>query len=258
MKIAVCVKLVPSTTALIRVVPGGKSLDFTGVEMVLSPYDEFALEEALKVRDKIPGSEILVVSVGGEASTKILEHAYALGVENCVLVKAPDADAPAAARCAAAVLKPYTPSLVICGRQSIEDDQWQFTGMLAELLDLPHVTAVSSFALAADNVMAECKRRIEGGEETIDVALPALISAEKGLNDPRSPTLKGRLNAKKKQIAVKMPAELGIDAGALSPSLKIEAYAPPPPKSPGKVIAKPPKEAAAELVRLLREEAKVI
>lgn len=258
MKIAVCVKLVPSTTALIRIAPDGKSLDLTGVEMVMSPYDEFALEEALKVRDKVAGSEILVVSVGGEGSVKILEHAYALGVDNGVLVKAPDADAAVAARCAAAVLKPYAPGLVFCGRQAIDDDQWQFTGMLAELLDLPHVTAASGFALAADNAKAECKRRVEGGEETIEVALPALISAEKGLNEPRSPTLKGRLNAKKKQITAKTPAELGVDAAALAPSLKIETYAPPPPKSPGKVIAKPPKEAAAELVRLLREEAKVI
>ncbi|MCW8132932.1 MAG: electron transfer flavoprotein subunit beta/FixA family protein [Planctomycetota bacterium] len=258
MKIAVCVKLVPSTTALIRVSADGKALDCTGVEMVMSPYDEFALEEALKARDKAAGSEILVVSVGGDGAAKNLEQAYALGVDQCVHVKAPDADAAAAARCAAAVLKTFAPDLVFCGRQAIDDDQWLFPGMLGELLDLPHVTAASSFALSADNAKAECKRRIEGGEETIEIALPALISAEKGLNDPRSPTLKGRLNAKKKTVTVKTPAELGLDAAAMAPALKVEGYAPPPPKSAGKVIAKPAKEAAAELVKLLREEAKVI
>lgn len=258
MKIAVCVKLVPSTTALIRVGGDGKSLDLTGVEMVMSPYDEFALEEALKVRDKIPGSEILVVTVGGDVAAKNLEHAYALGVDQCLLVKAPEADAAAAARCAAAALKSFSAELVFCGRQAIDDDQWLFPGMLGELLDLPHVTAVSTFELAAGNAKATCKRRIEGGEETIELTLPALVSAEKGLNEPRSPTLKGRLNAKKKTIATKTPAELGVDAAALAPALRVEGYAPPPPKSSGKVIAKPAKEAAAELVKLLREEAKVL
>jgi len=258
MKIAVCVKLVPSTTALIRPSADGKLLDLAGVEMVMGPYDEFALEEALKVKDKVAGSEVLVVSVGGDGAAKILEHAYALGVDQCVLVKAPDADAAAAARCAAAALKAFGPQLVFCGRQAIDDDQWLFTGMLAELLDLPHVTAAGSFTLDAGNTKAECKRRVEGGEETLEVVLPAVISADKGLNEPRSPTLKGRLNAKKKQIAVKTPADLGVDAAALVPALRIEGYAPPPPKSPGKVIAKPAKEAAAELVKLLREEAKVI
>jgi len=258
MKIAVCVKLVPATTAVIRVNADGSGLDLAGVEMVLSPYDEYALEEALKVRDKAAGSEILVVSAGSDASMKVLEHAYALGVDNCLLVKAPEAGASAAAWCAAAVLKPYAPSLVFCGRQAIDDDQWLFPGHLAELLDMPHVTAASAFELSPAGDKATCKRRIEGGEETIELALPAVVSCDKGLNEPRSPTLKGRLNAKKKQVAVKTPAEMGVDAAALAPSLKIEKYAPPASKSPGKVLTVSPKDAAKELVRLLREEAKVI
>src|SRR5262245_25767933 len=104
MKIAVCLKLAPSTTAVIRVAPSGQALELAGVEMVLSPYDEYALEEALKVRDQTPGSEILALSVGGEPSGKILEHALALGVDQAVLVKSGDLDARAAARCAAAAL----------------------------------------------------------------------------------------------------------------------------------------------------------
>jgi len=258
MKIAVCVKLVPATTAVIRIHADGSGLDLAGVEMVLSPYDEFALEEALKVREKNADSEILVISVGSDAAAKVLEHAYALGVDACVLVKAPDADASVAAKCSAAVLKSFAPDLVFCGKQALDDDQWLFPGYLAELLDMPHVTAASACELASVDGKVTCKRRVEGGEETVVATLPAVVSCDKGLNEPRSPTLKGRLNAKKKQLTVKTPAELGTEVVAFMSALKIERYAPPASKSPGKVIMASPKEAAKELVRLLREEAKVL
>lgn len=258
MKIAVCIKLVPSTTALIRVAASGLSLDLAGVELVLSPYDELALEEALRTREKFAGSELLALSIGGHGATRILEHAYALGVDRALLVKAVDLDARAAARCAAAALKSFAPDLVFCGRQAIDDDQWLFPGALAEWLDLPHVTALSSFELDAGGGKATCRRRIEGGEECIELRLPAVVSCDKGLNDPRSPTLKGRLNSKKKPITIQTPADLGLDAAALAPAFQISGYAPPPAKSPGRVLSSPPQAAAAELARLLREEAKVI
>lgn len=257
MKIAVCVKQVPSTTAVIRVAADGSRLELAGVETVVGPYDEYALEEALKVREKNAGSTIVVVAVGGEDAGKALTHAYALGVDRAVLVQAPDADPAAAATCAAGFLKGEKPDLVFCGRQAIDDDQWLFPGALGEALDLPHVTAASAFELAGTS--ATCKRRIEGGEEVIEVKLPAVISCEKGLNEPRVPTLKGRLNAKKMKVETKSPADVGVDAAKLAGGLKIERYAPPPEKSPGKRIeGKAPAEAAAELVKLLREEAKVI
>ena len=258
MKIAVCLKLVPSTTAVIRIAAGGKSLDLVGVEMVVSPYDEFALEAALQIRTKVSGSEILALTVGGEESCKVLQHAFALEVERGIWINAIGLDAAAAAHCAAAILKPYAPDLVFCGRQAIDDDAWLFPALLGELLDLPHVTTASRFELFNDGKKASCLRRIEGGEEIIEVSLPTVISCDKGLNEPRSPTLKGRLNAKKKPVEIKTPSELGLDASVLSPALNIIQYAPPSSKTPGKIITSPPKEAAAELVRLLRDEAKVI
>jgi len=254
MKIAVCVKQVPSTTAVIRVAPEG--LDLSGVELVLSPYDEYALEEGLKAKDANAGSTLTVITVGPDGAAKVLEHAFALGADEGIHVKADGIDARGAAACAAALLKAAPADLIFCGRQAIDDDSWLFPGTLGELLDLPHVTAAVTFTLSGAE--AVCKRRIEGGEETLVVQLPAVVSADKGLNEPRSPTLKGRLAAKKKQAVVKTPADLGLDEAALAPALAVQSYAPPPAKSPGKMVGGNAAEAAKELVRLLREEAKVI
>ena len=259
MNIAVCLKLVPATTADIKVAPDGKSLQLAGVEMVVNPYDEYALEAALKTREAAAGSKIEALSVGGDdASAKCLLHAFAVGVDTAVHVKDSNLDARGAAKAAAAVFKASKPDVIFCGRQAIDDDQWLFPGYLGELLGLPHASAVSSITIAVDGKSATCKRRFEDGEQTLTVALPAVISVDKGVGDPRSPTLKGRLDAKKKQAAVKTPAELGVAGADAQAALNIKQYAPPPQKTPGKVINAPATEAAAELVKLLRNEAKII
>ncbi len=259
MKIAVCVKQVPSTTARIAPTADGSAIDLAGVEMILNPYDEYAVEEALRVKDKVAGSEVTALTVGTADVAKVLTQAFALGADEGLLIEAPGADAAAAARCAAAALKTLGPDLIFCGRQAIDDDQWLFPGMLAELLDVPHVTAASAFELDASGTKATCRCVVEGGEQVVEVQLPAVISANKGLNEPRVPTLKGRLNAKKKKPQVKKPSELGLSDADIAPALPGTAYAPPPEKQPGKMIeAAAPADAAAELVKLLRDEAKVI
>ncbi|HYF47765.1 MAG TPA: electron transfer flavoprotein subunit beta/FixA family protein, partial [Planctomycetota bacterium] len=187
-----------------------------------------------------------------------LVHAFAVGVDTGVHIKDATLDARGAAKAIAAVLKNSKPDVIFCGRQAIDDDQWLFPGYLGELLGLPHASAVSSIAIAADGKSATCKRRFEDGEQTLTVALPAVITADKGVGEPRSPTLKGRLDAKKKQPAIKTAAELGVAGPDAQPALAIKQYAPPPQKTPGKVITTPPAEAAAELVKLLRNEAKII
>ncbi|HEY3321580.1 MAG TPA: electron transfer flavoprotein subunit beta/FixA family protein [Planctomycetota bacterium] len=257
MKIVVCVKLVPATTADIRVAPDGMSLLLNGLETIISPYDEYALEAALQFRTAVPGSTVQVITVGSDESLKCLQHAFSVGVDSALHIKG-SLDARCAANAVAAALKDAAPDLVLCGRQAIDDDQWLFTGALAERLNFAHVTATCALVLSADQKGFQCRRRVEGGEQVIDVRLPAVISCDKGLNEPRVPTLKGRLDAKKKQPVAKTPADLGLQASDLEPALKVLKCSPPPQKTPGKTISMEARQAAVELVRLLREEAKVI
>lgn len=258
MKIVVCLKLAAATTADIRVSADGKSLQLAGVETVVGPYDEYALEAALKLRESFSGSTIQAITVGGDDALKCLQHAFALGVDSGLHIKASGLDARAAARLIALAIKNLSPDMILCGRQAIDDDLWYFPGALGEHLNFPHMTAAISLAVAPDQKSAQCRRHVEGGEQIINVTLPTVISCDKGLNEPRAPTLKGRLDAKKKQPQVKTPSELGLSESDLEPALSVIQYSPPPQKSPGKVISSPPSEAAAELVRLLREEAKII
>ncbi|HYG77560.1 MAG TPA: electron transfer flavoprotein subunit beta/FixA family protein [Planctomycetota bacterium] len=257
MKIAVCLKLVPATTADLRVSPDGQSLQLSGVETIVSPYDEFALEAALKVKESVPGSSVHAISAGPDEALKCLQHAFSVGGDAGTHIKG-TFDAHTAARLIAAVLGEIAADVIFCGRQAIDDDQWLVPGALGELLNIPHVTAVSSLNLGPEKTSFECRRRFEGGEQVIQLQLPAIISCDKGLNEPRAPTLKGRLDAKKKQPVVKTAAELGVAEAELAPALTITRYSPPPQKNAGKIISSPPAEAARELVRLLREEAKII
>ncbi len=256
MKIAVCLKSVPSTTADIRPAADGKSVQLAGVEMIVNPYDEYALEAALKLRETFPGSTICAVTAGGDESAKCVQHAFSLGADSAIQIKAPGLSARGAALAIAAALKELSPDLVLCGRQAIDDDQWEFTGALAELLDAPHLTAVQSLTINGAKLV--CKRRFDRDEQTLESTLPAVVSCDKGLNEPRAATLKGRLDAKKKQAVVKSPADLGLDTTALVPAIRVEQISPPPHKSPGKSVTLPPADAARELVRWLRSEAKVV
>lgn len=258
MKIALCLKLVPSTTADLRPSADGKSLQLGGVEMLVNPYDEYALEAALKLREAFPGSTILALTAGGDDAAKCVLQAFSLGVDAAVQIKEPGISARAAARAVAAALKDFAPDIVLCGRQAIDDDQWEFPGALGELLNVPHVTAVQALTVEADGKKLSCKRRFNRDEQTLEATLPAVVSCDKGLNDPRSPTLKGRLDAKKKTATIKTLAELGLDAAALKFTLSVEKVSPPPQKTPSKTINLPAPEAAREVLRWLREEAKAI
>lgn len=256
MKITVCLKLVPATTADIRVAGDGKTLQLSGVEMLVNPYDEFALEAALKLREGAAGSTIQAITVGGDDALKCMQHAFSLGADSGVHIKAAAVDAHGAAKLVAALLKSDPPDVVLCGRQAVDDDGWQFPTALAEALDFAHATAIATLAVS-DNGF-QCKRRVEGAEQTLSIAKPAVFSCDKGLNEPRAPTLKGRLDAKKKQPVVKTPGDLGISDAELAPDLVVVKYSPPAQKNPGRVIEGEPAKAAAELVSLLRNEAKII
>ena len=246
----VCIKQVADTETRVRVGADGKTLDPAGVTWILNPYDEFALEQALQTKEKLGAGEVVVLSLGGASVQTALRTALAMGADRAIHLAA-DAvqpDALMAAAALAAELKPLAPRLLWFGKQAVDDDQAQVGPMVAEMLGLPCATAIATMELAGEKVTVE--REIEGGREVVELELPAVLTADKGLNQPRYASLKGIMAAKKKPLESK-PAALG-EAG-----LEIVSMAPPKPRAAGRIVGNGV-EAVPELVRLLRQEAKVI
>jgi electron transfer flavoprotein beta subunit len=246
----VCVKQVPDTETRVKVAADGRSLDPAGVTWVLNPYDEYAVEQALRVRDQQGGGEVVAVSVGGSGVPTALRNVLALGADRAIHLKTdlPAPDPLALARALAAAIRDLGAGLVWFGKQAVDDDQGQVGPMVAELLGLPCATVAATFVLEGEKVTVE--REIEGGREVVELALPAVVTAEKGLNEPRYASLKGIMAAKKKTIEER-PAGLG------EPSLEVVALELPPPRAAGRIVGQGA-EAVTELVRALREDAKVI
>jgi electron transfer flavoprotein beta subunit len=262
MKIAVCIKQVPDTEAKIRIAPDHRSIDESGINYVISPYDEYAVEEALRIREK-QGGEVVAYSVGDDRAAAGLRTVLAMGADRAVHLK--DAafegsDALGISRILAAALRPEKHDLVLLGKQGVGTDRGQVGPRLAELLDLPHVSVVVQLKLEGGRL--EAHREIEGAHETVESPLPAVVTAQKGLNEPRYASLKGILAAKKKEIKVLAAGDLGLDAstvGAAGAGTIWEKLELPPARSAGRILKDmDPAQAAAELVRLLREDAKVI
>jgi electron transfer flavoprotein beta subunit len=249
LKQVVCVKQVPDTETRVKVGPDGKGLDPAGVTWVLNPYDEFAVEEALRQREKQGEGEVIAISLGGPGVQTTLRSALALGADRAIHLRAEGASDPlAVARALAAELKGLGADLVWFGKQAVDDDQAQVGPMVAELLELPCATAIATLTLEGGRARVE--REVEGGREVVELELPAVLTADKGLNEPRYASLKGIMAAKKKPIEEK-PAALG------EPRLEILALELPAPRKAGRVVGQGA-AAVAELVRLLREEAKAL
>ncbi|MBZ5638808.1 MAG: electron transfer flavoprotein subunit beta/FixA family protein [Acidobacteriia bacterium] len=260
MKILVGIKHVPDTEAKVRVAADGVSLDEAGVKMVPSPFDEYALEEALRIREA-RGGEVVVVCAGKASAQASLRQGLAMGADRAVLIqddRLDRADGLARARALAAVARAEAPDLILLGKYGVGTDEGQTGPMLAEILDLPHTSAVTSLTLG--DRMFGARREIEGAVEVVEGSLPAVISCEKGLNEPRYPSLKGIMAAKKKPLDLKAPADLGLDPDDLVPGRRVawEALALPPARKGGRVLDGDVATSARELARLLREEAKVI
>jgi len=250
MKIAVCIKRVPDSETRVKIAADGLSLDEAGVKFVLNPYDEFAVEEALRRKEKAGAGEIAVFCLGPAAAQETIRTALAMGVDRGVLLQADKipVDPLESAKTLAAELKGASWDLILFGRMAIDDYNHQVGPLVAELLDLPCVTAVSH--LEIDGTKGVAEREIEGGIEVVDFSLPAVLTTDKGLNEPRYPALKGIMAAKKKPLEVK-PVQPG------SGLLEIVALLPPPERKEGKIVGEGA-AAVGELVRLLREEAKVL
>lgn len=249
MNIIVCIKQVPDTETRIKIAGDKKSIDPTDVNWILNPYDEYAVEEALQIKERMGDTTVTVISVGSERTVSAIRSALAMGADEAVLIKTDQAlDSLATAKALTAAIKEMPYDLILSGKQGVDDDNLQVGPMVAELLNIPCVTYISELKL--ENGKATVKREIEGGMEIVEAALPALFTAEKGLNEPRYPALRGIMMAKKKTIQEK---QVAID----SPKIQIVNIEYPPTRKGGKIVGQGA-DAVPELVRMLREEAMAV
>jgi electron transfer flavoprotein beta subunit len=248
-KSIVCIKRVPDSEARVAIGPDGRSLDPSGVKFVMNPYDEFALEEALARKEAAGEGSVTVVTLGTEAAKETLRSALAMGADEAVLLRAePPDDGLVVARALADALRGREFDLLLFGKQAIDDDNMQVPAMVAELLELPCATVVTALEIEGGRVTAH--REVEGGHEVVEFDLPGVIAAQKGLNKPRHPSVRGIMMAKKKPLE-EQDVELETSA------LEIVDLAPPPSRPEPEIIGEGA-EAVPELVRRLREEARVL
>lgn len=260
MNILVFVKRVPDTESKIRIAADGKGIVEEGLNFIISPYDEYAVEEALRLREA-KGGKITAISVGKEEALLILRKCLAMGVDEAVLIKDPAPESfdglKTAAVIASLIKQRFSDfDLLLFGKQSFGADNAQVPAMVAEFLGIPQVNVVVKLTIEGREGVAF--REIEGAQEKVVFSLPAVVSAQKGLNEPRYETLKGIMAAKRKEIPIIPIEELEIDKVFLTPGIEIVKLELPPAKEAGRVIQLPPEEAAKEIVRFLREEAKIL
>lgn len=253
MNLFVVLKQVPDTETKITVKGDGSGIEKGAVKWVVNPYDEFAIEEALKTKEKLKTGTVTAVAFGPDRVVEALRTAVAMGCDEAVHVVGPeDADSFVTAEALAGYLKTASPSVVFMGKEAIDDGQAADVGLLAELLDLPSATVVTKIEWGADSKSATVERDIEGGtKHVVALPLPAVLGLDKGINTPRYAPLPGIMRAKKKEIKKVTPT------AAQAPTTD-SGYQLPPDRPPGKKISGDAAAQAHELVRLLREEAKVL
>lgn len=259
MKIAVIVKQVPDTETKAKL--GANGLDSAGVKFILNPYDEFAVEEAIKIKGSAAGATVTVLSLGPDRCVDAMRTALAMGCDAAIHIKVSDdeaakADSYLVSKALANALKNKGPfDLVFAGKQAIDDDAMAVPQMVAEFLGCGRATVVSALEVSGDKVIA--KRAADGGAiETIELTKPAVIAANKGLNTPRYASLPGIMKAKKVPVDVLTLTDLGLSMA--DAKVEIGDFEVPPEKQAGKMFTGSAQELAAQIVKALREEAKVI
>jgi len=253
MKILVPVKRVVDYNVKVRVKADGSGVDLANVKMSMNPFDEIAVEEAVRLKEAGIASEVIAVSCGIAACQETLRTAMAIGADRGILVETDvDLQPLAVAKLLKALCDKEQPQLVICGKQAIDDDANQTGQMLAALQAWPQATFASKVVIADANGQksATVTREIDGGLETLQISLPAVVSTDLRLNEPRYATLPNIMKAKKKPLDTVKPADLGVDVAPRLTTLKVSE---PPKRSAGVKVAD-----VAELVNKLRNEAKVI
>jgi len=258
-KSLVCLKQVPDTETQIKVNPDGTGIVTDGIKYIINPYDEFSVEEGLRLKEKFKAGEVLILSIGPDRATEAIRTALAMGADRGIHIKDPalnQADPFTIAQVLAAAAKQVEFDVIFCGQRAIDDDFGEVGPMLAELLGLPQVTFVTKVTVADDKKSAIVEKDVEGGKEIVEVQLPCVLTSQKGLNEPRYASLPGIMKAKKKPIDVKTAADLGVSVDA---KLASTAYSMPPERTAGKKFeGLEPAEAAKIVVQALRNEAKVI
>ncbi len=262
MNIVVLVKQVPDTESLIQIAEDGVSIKKQDIKWIMNPYDELAVEEALRIKEA-QGGTVTILSFGPEKTIEAIRTALAMGADQGVHIKDPAAegsDSLATAKLLAAALKNIPYDLIIAGHRAVDEDNYQVASAVAELLGIPQVSIVNKAEVADGKIT--CHRTIEGGTVVMQAALPALFTTQRGLNEPRYASLPGIMKAKKKTVDVKTVADLGVDAasvGAANRKVKIKALNLPPQRQAVRMIQGETAAAkAAELVKILHEETKII
>ncbi len=256
MNIVVCIKQVPDTETQIKIAGDGKSIDQSDIKWVMNPYDEFGVEEALKLKEA-NGGEVIVLGAGPKRCTEALRTALAMGADKAILVEDEDlygADPLAVSKILAAVLKDLNPDIIFFGQRAVDDDCGICASGVAEALGLPQISLVIKLEVQDGKVV--CHRPVEGQTNVIEAPMPVVLTAQKGLNEPRYASLPGIMKAKKKPFETKTLADLGIER---DDKLEVTGLTPPPQRAAGKTIeGETPQELAANLLKALKEEAKVI
>jgi electron transfer flavoprotein beta subunit len=257
-KIAVLIKRVPDTASELRVGDDGKSVNTGNCKYVMSPYDEHAVELAIKLKET-NGAEVVVVSVGPPETKEVIRQALAMGADEGVLIGAGSAQnltSNGVSKLLAAHLSKSPADIILAGKQAVDDDAAQVPERVAELLGLPHASVITKFELNGTSVTVD--REIEGGSYTLELPLPAVLTTQKGINTPRYPTLPNIMKAKKKEIKEVAPDGLGVDDNALSGRLFTESIYLPRQQRLGKVLAGDNVQRVKELVKILTEDEKVL
>jgi len=255
MKIAVLVKQVPDTETKIKTKADGSGVESDGVKYIVGPYDENAIEEAIKTKEKNAGSEVTVISLGPVRSVEAIRTALAMGCDKAIHIDDENSnpDAYVTAKVLAKVIADKGFEIVFSGKQAIDQDNSQVTQQVAEFLGWPQVTIVEKLDIAGGKATAT--RRVSGGKEVYEVPLPAIFGCEKGLNTPRYASLPGIMKAKTKPVET---LKISAEKGDAQPKVVASNFRLPPEKAPGRMISGDAAAQVKELVRALREEAKVI
>jgi len=250
-KILVTVKRVPDPETVVKIAPDGVGITTDNVKWVINPFDEIAIEEGLRLKEKVSGTEVVLVSIGQKTAQEQLRTGLAMGADRAILVLSDQGLEPlAVARVLQKLVEQEKPDLVILGKQAIDDDSNCAGQMLAELLGWPQATFASKVELGGDQRSTKVTREVDGGLETLATPLPAIVTADLRLNEPRYASLPGIMKARKKEMKEIPVAELGVD---VAPKTKIVKLETPPKRSGGRKVA-----SVQELVQVLHNEAKVI
>ena len=250
MKILVAIKPVPNPDEKVKIKPDGSGVVLDNVKMVINPFCEIAVEEALRIKEKL-GGEVVILSVGPKESEQQMRTALAMGAERGMLAEAPTVlDPLAVAKVMAKVVEQENPDLVLMGKQAVDDDNNQVGQILSALLSWPQATFASRVEFGADGKKALVTREVDGGLETIEVPLPAVVTTDLRLNEPRYASLPGIMKAKKKEVKVISVASLNVDVAS---RVKVLSLSAPKERVGGRKVAD-----VTELVAKLKNEAKVL